>query len=282
MKDSNIAYLLQQFQQPSEILCINNSAHASFSESLVPLSNLFHCVEELEIDGLSSDIVKWLKLNVKLERLKLTVSGRRLNNFQELSSLIMTSVSLKTLQLGITQNSRITRKRQVIFELNAISMKPYALLCSNFFNIVDSDDINSFQNAVIICLQNFSNDLEYFELVIFNLEDLGLLNSLFQAIFACFNLRKLTMNLDKFLPQKNNELCNKVAESLGETLKINKSLRTLHFPALLPDYSPIVEGLGCNNIIEVFLTYEIAKKRIVECSDYSLVWRKILFVTEFI
>ena len=73
-------------------------------------------------------------------------------------------------------------------------MKPRALLCSDFFNIVDSDYINSLQKAVIASLQNFSSDLKYFKLTIPIVIGLDLLDSLFQAIFACPNLQNVTID----------------------------------------------------------------------------------------
>ena len=471
LKDTNVASLLQQFQQPSEVLCIKCCEHA---ESLVPLSNLIQNVTELEIDALSSDIVKWLKLNTSIKRLKLMVNNSRQNIFQELSSLIRTSRYLKTLELTFG-NHKISSNCvcRITFGLNTVSMKPQALLCSDIFNnIVDTVDINLWQEAVKASLQNFSSDLEYFVLMKSNSHDFDLLNSLFPAIFACPKLQKMTKsNSSRFLarhsstynqqynfstltltglskhtslqelrildcPQtesdlichilralqrntsvrsltigvhfeldsrlasdfdsllKNNkdivelevrttkriictdrdalvamlehvasvvhlkkfsirlskysfdfssnniisltvckilkqssalqhlsiplflkpkesfvqpiiealskstlrslifehttfyldnkaddsdsELSIEVAESLGKMLVTNETLQTLHFPALLPDYSLIVDGLAKNKIIEVFRTYEDAKSRIMECSKYPDVWRKIL------
>ena len=464
LTDVKLASLLQCFKTPVEALHISNCKDALFSESL-PLFNHIRDVKQIELDNLSSGIVKWLKDNTKLKRLKINSASSRLN-FQELSSLIKASQSLNIL-LELEMNFLFSwTVCQVTFGLNAISMKSQAFLCSDFFlNFdisnyfrVDSDNTNSFQEAVIRSLENFSSDLKYF--VLKRPETLGLdiLNSesLFQAIFACpklqsftieFNQGLITVSLDESvamlsrsfielalishifralqgntsvkililkslheihginvaefgsLLQRNTslveievqfttdltaaerdalvvmlehvanathlkkfsiqcpfdfstnislavckilernstlqhlkipmfseteescilpiiralshstlqslifehtsgfggqvsgflhsklglglELSNEVAKGLGEMLLTNKSLRTFHFPASFPDYSPIVRGLANNNIIEVFLTNASAKRRIMECSDYPCVWSKIIFDAEF-
>ena len=441
LKDVNLASLLQCFETPVEALHISNCKDASFSESLL-LLNIIQCAKEIELDDLSSGTVEWLKGNINLKRLKLnSVSSRR--NFKELSSLIEASKSLNSLELSISNQKIFSsqNKCQFIFGLDAISMKLRAFLCSDFFNIVDSNDINSLQEAVVASLQKFSSDLKCFKLMIPMTNGLDLLDSLFQALLACPNLQNITIDFQTgfrsrflsydhdhfsvsalmcqifgalqrntsvkslifgslsvldgrnaaafgsllqsntslveievqiamlgnrdalvamlehvanathlkkfsiqcpehlfdfstsislavckilernstlqflriplFLEPKESfvqliiralshstlqsfifmrtkfvitnidlELSNEVAESLGEMLLTNKSLRTFHLPALFPDYTPIVRGLARNDIIEVFLTNKKAKKKIMECSDYPSVWRKIIFDTE--
>ena len=194
LKDVNLAALLQCFDTPVGALHIYNCKDASFSESLPPL-NFVQCVKEIELNDLSSGTVKWLKHCINLRQLKLNSVSSRLN-FQELSSLIIASPSLSSLELSISnlKNFPSQDKCQFIFGLDAISMKPRALSCSDFFNIVDSDDVNSLQKAVIASLQNFSSDLKYFKLMIPMIISLDLSDSLFQAIFACSNLQNITID----------------------------------------------------------------------------------------
>ena len=100
LKDVNLASLLQCFDTPVEALHIYNCKDASFSESLPPL-NFVQCVKEVELNDLSSGTVKWLKDNINLKRLKINSVSSRLN-FQKLSSLIIASQSLNSLELSIS------------------------------------------------------------------------------------------------------------------------------------------------------------------------------------
>ena len=198
-------------------------------------------------------------------------------NAADFGSLLQSNTSLVEIEVQITMlDNRDALVAMLEHVANATHLKKFSIWCPEYLFTFST----SISLAVCKILKR-NRTLQYLKIPLF----LKPKESFVQPIIRALShstlhslIFKPTLVFGK--PSLDSELSNEVAESLGEMLLTNKSLRTFHLPALFPDYSSIVEGLASNDFIEVFLTNRFAKRKIMECSDYPRVWRKIIFETE--
>ena len=216
----NISPLLLHFQTPSKILQIRSSENSFHCDST--FYKYFQTVEEIELDDLSHDLVESLVSNSSLRRIKLYY----LNDCHELSTLVMKSQSLKSLELTSTflpdcSLPYLCRSVCTInFGLNALTLKQMKSLSSNF------EDIRKFFRSLVFSLngagsylsdygielgslsffpfpESLVNALDFFVLegskdTILEFNDL---NSLFEAISACSSIKEVALSQLSFKKQ---------------------------------------------------------------------------------
>ena len=210
--DSQTASHLVQFIKPTVVpgpsLCITTypefadlnqqPLHHSDSKSVSKLIELVEeTVEEIELYGFSvfcdnalSELAKKLKQTSSLKKLKFSCSKPDIFDYcsnKYLSDFLMSSQTLQTLDFSLfDDDGQFHRKPPwVTFGLNVARFKQMNL--PKYKHDQMKGDNYSLQQSII---QSFTNELEYFILANFQLFDVAQLNSFFQAIFSCPNLKR--------------------------------------------------------------------------------------------
>ena len=193
-------------------------------------------VEEIEFDGcitdnILSELAKKLKQTSNLKKLKLACSEPTdifdYCNNKYLSDFVMSSQALQTLQFSLL-NGWLSGSRigWVTFGLSVARFKQMNLPIYKPDEYGQKKGDNySLQESII---QSFANELEFFLSTGFN--DVAQLNSFFQAIFSCPNLKRFGVFQFSACDFQHQDICL-------EGLSAHTSIQTLHLA-----YYP---GLAC-------------------------------------